>query len=294
MKKDNSTTVKKAEQQRVLAIHDLSGHSHTSLMAIIPILNYYGIGVTALPTAILSSNTEQNGFQLVEMTSHLNGFLQQWKQLKLSFDAIYSGFLCSPEQVEIVLEAMQKFKKNKTLILVDPVMADDGKLYACFRKSIIASMKKLITHADIITPNLTEAAFLLGEKYQNQVPAWLAKQWCKRLSDLGPRQVIITNVPVFENPDRTSVICYDKDTDSFYRAFCNYLPVIYPGSGDIFACVLLALLLKGVELSRAINKTVCFVSRAMQLTMEQNSPAREGIRLEQALKLLPRVLKTLS
>lgn len=289
MKNDKATTGKKAEQQRVLAIHDLSGHSHTSLMAIIPVLNYYGIGVTALPTAILSSNTEQEGFQLVEMTSHLNRFLQHWSKLKLSFNAIYSGFLSSPQQVDTVLDAIQKFRETKTLILVDPVMGDDGKLYACYRKSIIASMNKLVKHADIITPNLTEAAFLLGEQYHEKTTSWVVRQWCKRLSEKGPRLVIITSVPVNGKTERTSVICYDKVTNSFHRAFCDFLPVKYPGSGDIFACVLLALLLKGVELSQAVSKTVSFVSRAMQLTLKQDTPAKEGICLELALKKLPRL-----
>lgn len=280
---------KLAELKRVLAIHDLSGHSHTSLMAIIPILHHYGIGITALPTAVLSSNTEQVGFRLVEMTRQMSGFLQQWSQLQLRFDAIYSGFLCCPQQVKTVLEATGIFKKANTLILVDPVMADDGELYSCFSTSIIASMRKLVRHADIITPNLTEAAFLLGEKYQEKITAGMAKQWCKRLSELGPRQVIITNVPVFGTTPRTSVICYDREKESFCRKVCSYLPVNYPGTGDIFACVLLALLLKGMELFQAVDKTVRFVSRAIELTLENNTPAREGICLERALKLLPKV-----
>ncbi len=288
MKNQDFNTKKQPELKRVLAIHDLSGHSHTSLMAIVPILNSYGIGVTALPTAVLSSNTEQEGFQLVEMTKKMSGFLQQWSQLQLRFDAIYSGFLCCPQQAKTVLEAIGKFRKDHTLILVDPVMADDGELYSCFQESIIASMRKLVTHADIITPNLTEAAFLLGEKYEERIPAWLAKQWCKRLAEKGPRHVIITSIPVRNKTDRTSVICYDKSTNSFHKSFCQLLPVKYPGSGDIFACVLLALLLKGMDLFQAVNKTVSFVSRAMQLTLDLQTPVRQGICLELALKLLPR------
>ena len=287
-KSEKTDFMNQKKQPGILAIHDLSGHSHTSLMAIVPIMTVMGIPVTALPTAVLSSNTEQEGFQLVELTKHLQGFLQQWTRLKLSFDAIYSGFLGSGQQMEIVLSAIKIFGKSKTLIVVDPVMGDDGKLYSCFNQGIIQSMRKLVAKADIITPNLTEAAFLLGEKYQDNISLKTAKNWCQRLSEQGPGQVIITNVPVAGKYPRTSVICYDKHTEMFHKAVCSYLPVNYPGTGDIFTCVLTALRLKGLELFIAIDKTVRFVSRAMQLTMQQGTPAVEGICLEQAIRFLPK------
>lgn len=286
MSKANSAAKKPLN---VLAVNDLSGHSHTSLMAIIPIMTAMGISVTALPTAILSSNTEQDDFQLVDMTKYLPGFLIQWEKLKLSFDAVYSGFIGSDQQVEIVLEAIDKFKKSDPLIVVDPVMADDGELYSCFSKNIVKSMQRLIAKADIITPNLTEAALLLGENYPEKISLRTAQSWCRSLSEQGPDQVIITNVRVSGKAPRTSVICYDKGSDSFLKAVCSYLPVNYPGTGDIFTCVLTALLLKGEALFQAVDKAVRFVSTAMQLTLKQGTPANEGIRLEQAMKFLPRV-----
>jgi len=277
---------KLTQSKRVLAIHDLSGYSHTSLMAVIPIMNVMGIAVTALPTAVLSSNTEHKGFQMLEMTDSLEAFLSHWNKLNLKFSAIYSGFLSSEHQVKIVLKAIELYKKGKTLVIVDPVMADDGRLYDSFSQSIIECMQRLIPFADVITPNLTEAAFLLNEKYDPFPDIKLVKNWCLRLAQFGPRQVVITNVPVKKHKDKTSVICYDKTTDRFQRAICKYLPVNYPGTGDIFTSVLTGLLLKGIDIFPAVEKTVKFVSKAIQVTMQNDAPPKEGICLEKVMSLL--------
>jgi pyridoxine kinase len=289
MNKQKNYLIKRTfgKKQRILAIHDLSGHSHTSLMAVIPIMQTMGIAVTALPTAVLSSNTEQEGFVMADLTSHLESFLLHWFKLKLKFDAIYSGFLSSEKQLSIVRKAIGLYSSCKPLVVVDPVMAEDGKLYPCFSKRIIKSMQKLIHKADLVTPNLTEAAFLLNEKYQPKPDLKTVKNWCLRLAEAGPGLVIITNVPVKNNPKQTSVICYDKPAKTFHRKLCPYLGVSYPGAGDIFTCVLTALLLKGTGFFRAADQTVDFVTQAMELTIKQDTPPADGIALEQALKFLP-------
>ncbi len=276
----------KAEQKRVLAIHDLSGFSHTSLMAVIPIMNRLGISVCALPTAILSSNTENEGYQLVDMTNHLEAFLEHWSKLHLKFDAVYSGFLSSEHQVEIVIKAIAMFRKSPQLIVVDPVMADDGVLYSCFNRNIISSMRKLITYADVITPNLTEAALLLDKKYNAEIDVREVKAWCKKLAELGPKYVVVTSVPVKTDKTKTSVISYNRISDRFAKMTCEYLPVNYPGTGDIFTSVLTANLLRGIELKSAIRIAVQFVSKAIKLTMVMHKPTQEGICLEKSINLL--------
>ena len=149
-------------------------------------------------------------------------------------------------------------------------------------------MQKLIKKADLITPNLTEAAFLLNETYNANLGIRTVRNWCRRLSEAGPKQVVITNVPVLNTGKQTSVICFDKTTNKFHRTISSFQPVNYPGTGDIFTCVLTALLLKGTGFFQAVNKTVKFVSKAIELTMAYKTPAPEGICLEQALKLLPK------
>lgn len=283
-------TVRKAVSsrlRRVLVIHDLSGHSHTSLMAVIPILQSLGIGVTVLPTAVLSSNTEQEGFELIELTERLESFLQHWRKLDLSFDAIYSGFLSSSRQVSLVLKAFQMFARTQPLHVVDPVMADNGELYPCFTQQIVSDMLNLVRRADIITPNLTEAALLLGEKYQTELSIRQVKNMCYKLSELGPGKVVITSYFKPGRQDQTAVVAYDKSSESFHLRSCCYLPVNYPGSGDIFTALLTALLLNGMEFFPAIDVTVQFISKAMRLTMQLGTPPKAGICLEQALHLLP-------
>jgi len=275
-----------AHNPKVLAINDLAGYSHTSLMAVIPILNTLGIGVTALPTAVLSSNTEWEGFKLVDLNDRLQEFLLHWQSLDLRFDAIYSGFLSSEQQVETVLAAIGMFVKDSSLVVVDPVMADDGSLYPCFSPLIVDSMRRLITQADLITPNLTEAVLLLGEDYADTFTAGQVEQFCYALSGLGPQYVVITNVKTPDLPDKTSVYAFDRTSGQSYRATCDYLPVNYPGTGDIFTSVLCGLMLGGKSLFSAIDDAVKFVSKAMELTMKQALPQREGICLELALSFL--------
>ncbi|MBM4400000.1 MAG: pyridoxamine kinase [Candidatus Cloacimonetes bacterium] len=284
---DKSQLTKSGNTRKtVLAIHDLSGYSHTSLMAVIPIMNTLQISVCALPTAILSTNTEQTGFRMLDCSAEMDGFLQHWKELNLSFSAIYSGFLGSDKQVELVIKAIEMFSKSKPLIVIDPVMADDGKLYDCFDKSIVNSMQKLISYADIITPNLTEAAFLLNEIYNPNISYKQVKDWCRMLSGYGAKQVVITSVPVYNDKTRTAVVCYDKNTETFSKTTCQYLPVNYPGSGDIFTSVLTCFLLKGQTLTESVRKATNFVCKAIGITMQHNTPQQEGIALEKVLHLL--------
>ncbi len=281
--RDNSN-----HNNRVLVINDLAGHSNTSLMSIIPIMHAMGIPITVLPTAILSSNTEHKGYQMVDMTEHLEAFLRHWSDLGLAFNAVYSGFLSSEKQVDVVIEAINMFKKSGTFIVVDPVMADDGELYPCYNKDIIISMQNLISHADLIAPNLTEAAFLLKEPYQSVIKLQEVENWCKRLSQFGPEQIVITNVPDESNSELTSVVCYDKTRNYIHRSFCRHYSVNYPGTGDIFASVLTCLLLKGSGLFPAVDKTVKFMCEAIEATIALKSPVNEGISLETVLNRLPK------
>ncbi len=285
MKSDKAAPGK---ELRVLAIHDLSGHSHTSLMAVIPILQSLGLSVTALPTAVLSSNTEQPGFRQFDLTGQMEAFTRHWMKLGLRFDAIYSGFLSSEQQADIVIRTIERFRQNQPLVVVDPVMADNGKLYPCFRKGIIPAMRKLAALAGLITPNLTEAALLLGEPCQPKPTASLVRDWCFRLAELGPGLVVITSVPLGTGGQRTSAACFDRDRQAFRRISCPCLPGDFPGRGDIFTSLLTGLLLQGADFFTAARRTVNFLTKAIEITIANGSPVADGICLERALHLLPR------
>ena len=273
--------------QRVAAIHDLSGFGGGSLSAVIPILSALGIQVCSLPTAILSTHTGGfTNFHFRDLTSDMRHIIEHWRQLSLSFAGIYSGFLGSPEQIDIVSDFIRTFRTNSTLVVVDPVLGDDGKLYDTMDRCMVKGMRSLVSSADVITPNITEAALLLDKAGPLAISGTKEiKDWARALSDLGPRCVIITSVPE-EHGRGTSVVAFDKEVSRFWKVACPYIPACYPGTGDIFASVITGSLLQGDSLPLSLDRAVQFVSMAIRATFGHNFPEREGVFLERVLPSL--------
>ena len=180
---------------KVAAIHDLSSYGRASLTVVIPILSSMGIQTCPLPTAVLSTHSGFSDYYFTDLTEHMKGVINHWQQLNLSFDAIYSGFLGSNAQIDLVMEVIDKFKSNDSIAVVDPVMGDNGKLYGPLNQGLVNEMKRLVKVADIITPNITEAAFLLDKEYPENLAVSEIKVWLKELADLGPDKVVITSAP---------------------------------------------------------------------------------------------------
>ena len=271
---------------KVAAIHDISGYGRVSLTAVIPILSAMGIQVCPLPTAVLSTHTQYPDFRLVDLTAHLRSFIQHWKELNIEFDGIYSGFLASPEQIDIVADFIRDFRNRETLVVVDPVLGDNGKMYSSLDEAMITKMQTLITHADVITPNITEAAFLLGQPVEERTNGKWLKDWIVELASKGPSTVIVTSVP--ETPEKkvTSVVAYNKASNRFWKVSCNYLPANYPGTGDSFTSVVVGSLLQGDSLPIALDWAVQFISYGVRTTFGHAYDPREGIILERILKNL--------
>ncbi|WP_028577259.1 pyridoxamine kinase [Desulfomicrobium escambiense] len=273
--------------QRVAAIHDLSGFGGGSLSAVIPILSAMGIQVCSLPTAILSTHTGGfTDFHFRDLSDDMRLIITHWRRLSLSFAAIYSGFLGSVEQIDIVRDFIRDFRNPDTLVVVDPVLGDDGRLYNTMGEGMVAGMRSLVASADVITPNITEAALLLGES-SLPTPSDTAeiKVWTAALSDLGPRCVIITSVPE-DSVRGTSVVAYDRAAGRYWKVACPYIPACYPGTGDIFASVISGSLLQGDSLPLSLDRAVQFVSMAIRTTFGHNFPEREGVFLERVLPSL--------
>lgn len=273
--------------QRVAAIHDLSGFGGGSLSAVIPILSTLGIQVCSLPTAILSTHTGGfSDFHFRDLTADMRHIIRHWSQLKLSFAGIYSGFLGSSEQIDIVQDFIANFRTETTLVVVDPVLGDDGQLYGTMNADMVAGMRALIKQADIITPNITEAALLLNADIQlAQLSGEDIKTWARALAALGPRQVIITSVPQ-DSGRGSSVLAFDRAADRFWKVSCSYVPACYPGTGDMFASVITGSLLQGDSLPLSLDRAVQFVSMAIRATFGHNFPEREGVFLERVLSSL--------
>lgn len=274
------------QMQRVAAIHDLSGFGRASLTVVIPILSSMGIQVCPLPTAVLSSHSAFPGFHQRDLSSELPGMIAHWKRLNIRFDAIYSGYLGAVDQIDMMKEFIHDFALPGQLVVVDPVLGDNGKLYSTFNTRMVEKMNELVAHAEVITPNLTEAALLLDEKYRTKISLSELKSWCTRLAALGPKQVIITSVPDENLPNKTSVIAYNSDDKRFWRVSCDYLPANYPGTGDAFASVMVGSLLQGDSLPIALDRAVHFIAMGVRATFGHGYLPAEGILIEKVLPSL--------
>ncbi|RHF72486.1 pyridoxamine kinase [Fusobacterium mortiferum] len=276
--------------KKVAAIHDLSGYGRASLTTIIPILSNMKVQVCPVPTAILSTHTGGfEGYSFIDLTDYMQEHIAHWKRLDLEFDCIYSGFLGSPKQIEIVADFIDYFGKKSKFIVVDPVMGDNGKLYSTMDNEMVVGMRNLIKKADIITPNFTEVMYLLGREYDKNIDIEKVKEYLKELSNMGPKIVIATSVPEIEEnkmDKKTSVVAYDRENDVFWRVSCRYIPASYPGTGDAYTSVVIGSLLQGDSLPMAIERGVQFITQCIMASYGFKYPKKEGVLLEKMLDVL--------
>jgi len=272
----------------VAAVHDLSGMGRCSLGVILPVLSAMGCWCSSLPTAYLSANTiypPSDHFVFRDLTGEMSGTMDHWAELERSFDALYSGFVGSEEQIAVVAEFFSRFRGEDTLVLVDPVMGDWGKPYRTYTPEMCREMCALAEQADVITPNLTEAAILLGEDYENvpKDPEGL-EDWLRRLSLDARRSVILTGV----HPGKGLVGAgsYDRDTGEVTFSAAREAPAEFPGTGDLFASVALGSLLRGSSLHAAADRAVEFTALCARETLKLGSPIRDGVQFETLLGTL--------
>lgn len=271
--------------KRVAAIHDISGVGRSSLKAIIPVMSTMGIEVNPLPTAVLSSDTNGTApYSFVDLTDTMEEYIRCWKAIGMSFDCIYSGFLGSPAQAHIVGRFIRDFSRTDTLVVVDPVIGDDGVIYRSVRPEMVREMRHLVANAHMITPNFTEAALLLDCPYRREIDRRALKEWLHRLAEMGPEVVVITSVP--DGPGRTAVAALDTVTGKTWKIGCRYIPAAYPGTGDLFTSVLTGSLMQGDSLPVALDRAVQFVSQCILASYGYKYPQREGVLLEKELPLL--------
>jgi len=277
-------TLRRNPVPRAAVIHDLSGFGRASLTVVIPVLSTMGIQACPLPTAVLSTHTGGfTDYRLMDLTDHMADVIDHWRSLDVRFDAVYSGFLGSPRQVDIVSGFIDSFTHPDQVVVVDPVMGDDGKTYGPIGSEMIVQMRRLIRKADVITPNFTEAAFLLDYSYRERIDQSEIKAWLRALSDKGPKIVIVTSVPVPKEERLSSVIAYDREDGRFWKVNCSYIPAYYPGTGDAFASVIVGSLLQGDSLPIALDRAVQFVSMAIRASFGYRIPRRDGVLLERVL-----------
>ncbi len=272
--------------KRVLAVHDLCSFGRCSLTAAIPVISAMGMQVCPLPTAFFSNNLTYGEFTFHDFTDKMTGFMDRWEKLGFRYDAVYSGFLASVEQIEVVRDAARRFaSREESLVVVDPAMGDDGKLYPVFGPEYVEAMRTLVKEATLITPNFTEACFLLGEPCGTEVPSSEAlRAMTEKLAALGAKQVVITSVPAGEN--EIKVVSFDSVTGEYAERTTPRIPFTTCGTGDLFTSVVTGSLLRGETLAAASALAMRFVSRVMEFTLASGSDPREGVIVEPCLKEL--------
>lgn len=269
--------------KRVAAIHDLSAMGRCSLSVITPVLSAMGVQACPIPTAVLSAHTGGFGdVAFFDLTEFLDKSLEHYTRLGAEFDCIYTGFLGSEHQTDSCLNYFKQYKN--ALHVVDPVMGDHGKPYKTCTARLRERMSELVKEADIITPNLTESAMLLGEEYPVSVTRSQAKSMLARLGAMGPDQVIITGVPMAEG--EIANIGYHRSGGDYWFVKCDYVPVSYPGTGDIFASVVTGSLLTGDSLPIAMDKATRFLELTIKTTFSYGGDTRDGVMLEKTLPWL--------
>ena len=266
---------------RVAAIHDLSGFGRCSISVILPVLSAMGVQVCPVPTAVLSSHTGGLGDPVIrDLTDYIEPALRHYQSLGVEFEAVYTGFLGSGKQVDCCLEFFKAYPK--ALKIVDPVMGDNGRPYRTCTPELRRRMSELAAAADIITPNITEAAMLLEESYPAApLTRSEAKSMLLRLSHMGPKRVVITGAELAQGG--LASLGYDGENGSFWYVPCEYIPVHYPGCGDIYASVLLGAELSGASLPIAMARAAAFTELCVKTTYSYGSDPRYGVMLESVL-----------
>lgn len=253
--------------KKVAAIHDLSGYGKCSLTVAIPVLSAMGLECCALPTAILSSHTGFAHFSFFDFTPQMPAFIREWQRLDLHFDCIYSGFLGSAEQIELVEGFLQTFKKEDTLVLIDPVMGDNFSLYATYTPQMCQNMCRLVHHADIVTPNLTEACILTNTPFpQNSPDQPFLRKLCRDILKQGPQKVVITGIVNQERSLVQNFVCQGEQ-DAGWMGRNHYNFKSYNGTGDLFASIVTGYCVQGMDFALAVQKgqRFCMQNRGIHL-----------------------------
>lgn len=270
-------------QKRVAAIHDISGFGKCSLTVILPIISAAGLEACALPTAVLSTHTGGlPGYTHRDLTDDIMPIANHWKSLGITFDAIYSGYVGSLEQLDIISRVFDVLRSDNTLVAVDPVMGDNGKLYKKITPDFPSNMRQLVKKADIVIPNITEAALLLEQPYKDgPYDDEYIRGLLHGLSNLGPSKVVLTGV--YYDNFKLGAAIYDRTTDEYSFASSPKIEGHFHGTGDIFASVLIASYLKGQPLPAAAQTAVDFTVSAIERTRKSGTDTRYGVNFEAGL-----------
>lgn len=275
--------------KRIVTIQDISCVGKCSLTVALPIISAMGVEAAILPTAVLSTHTMFQNFTCKDLTDQVEPIAEHWKKENFVFDAVYTGYLGSFEQIDLMKKFFEDFKTESNILFVDPAMADNGKLYPAFDEAFAKHMATLCAKADIIVPNITEAAFMTGMEYKAEYDEAYVKEMLIRLSDLGAKISILTGVSFTEG--KTGVMGYDKASGEFAYYEHDKLPVSFHGTGDIFSSTCVGAMMNGMDWKEAVKVAADYTAECIRLTLEDPAKPWYGVNFEQAIPYLVERLK---
>lgn len=268
--------------KRAVAINDISCIGKCSLTVALPVISSLGVECAVLPTALLSAHTAFEGFRFCDLTHQIKPIADHWSERGEQFDTIYSGYLGSIEQIELVADFIKRFKGEDTAVIIDPVLGDHGRLYTNFTDKFPKEMRKLCSMADVITPNLTEAAFLTGREY---VGEGYSEQYIKELlcelSSLGAKKVILTGISYDEK--RLGVACYDSITGEYTYYPGERIESMFHGTGDVWASSFVAAYTKGYSFEKSAQIATDFTVKCIKATIDDKENHWYGVKFEKCL-----------
>ena len=269
--------------KRIITIQDISCVGKCSLSVALPIISAAGVEAGVLPTAVLSTHTAFPKFTFCDLTDEIQKISDAFTELNIDFDAIYTGYLGSFEQLRLVDEFIGTHKKEKTAVVIDPAMADNGKLYYGFTEEFAREMAKLAGKADLIIPNLTEASFMLGIPYRRTYDEAYVKDVLRRLTELGCKRAALTGISLEEG--KMGVYAYNSEDGSYFSYFNERLPASFHGTGDIFASATLGAYVRGMSVNDALALAVDYTLECMKCTVRDPEARFYGVNFEQALPM---------
>ena len=272
--------MKHFKQKKIALVNDITGFGRCSIAVALPIISALKVQCCFLPTAILSNHTGFNNFFFEDYTPKMREYISNWEKINLSFDGICTGFLGSSEQIDIVMEFLEKFKTKDNLTIIDPVMGDYGKLYCTYTDEMCSKMQHLVKFADVLTPNLTELCRLLDINYPSNTPTHEELySLCKNLSQRGPSKIVITGL---QRNDYIENFIFEKNKP-YNIVKVKKVGVDRSGTGDVFTSIVSASLVKNEDFTSSVQKAADFISKALTYAEKINLPNNYGLCFEEFL-----------
>ena len=266
-------------QKKIAVINDFCGFGRCSIAASLPIISALKIQCCPLPTSIFSNHTGFESFYYTDYTEHMNRYMQEWEKLNLRFHGILTGFLGSPEQIQIVKSFFERFKTDSNITVIDPVMGDYGRLYPTYSPRLAEQMCSLVPYADILTPNLTEACILTETAYDPDMDEARLETLCQKLSAMGPKKVVISGLSRGE--DLENFIYEEGKQPHIVRE--HKVGPCRSGTGDVFSSIIAADAVNGKDLTSAVRHASSFIAKVLRRTLEMGLPDTDGICFEEYL-----------